>query len=74
MLSLRLQCTSVTSDGLSPVHPTPSFVQEADPGERREWLLLAAAALKAAGEEAAATEIARTLGPAPSRAAGGLRA
>ncbi|PSC71609.1 TPR and ankyrin repeat-containing 1-like isoform A [Micractinium conductrix] len=48
--------------------------QEADPGERREWLLLAAAALKAAGEEAAATEIARTLGPAPSRAAGGLRA
>lgn len=40
---------------------------EAGPAERREWLLLAAAALKAAGEEAAAAQISGVLGPAAGR-------
>ena len=49
--------------------------QEADAAERREWLLLAAAALKAAGEDLAAQQITATLGPLASRgaAAGGGR-
>jgi hypothetical protein len=38
--------------------------QEADASERREWLRLAAAALKAAGEEAAAARISVALGQA----------
>ena len=41
--------------------------QEADAAERREWLLLAAAALKAAGEELAAQQITAALGPLASR-------
>jgi hypothetical protein len=40
--------------------------QEADAVECREWLLLAAAALKAAGEEAAVQEIGGLLGPGPA--------
>ena len=43
--------------------------QEADAAERREWLLLAAAALKAAGQELAAHQITAALGPLASHAA-----
>ncbi len=50
--------------------------QEADAAERREWLLLAAAALKAAGADLAAQQVTAALGPLASRAAvaGGGRA
>ena len=53
---------------------------EADAAERRDWLLLAAAALKAAGQEAAAQQISAAMGNVAGRAAqaavagpGGLR-